>query len=101
MANDVQTADEKRANSEAAIDAAVRTRLTCPGCRGPYLPVPHKNYVAWCCPRPGCSKMIGPATIEGLVAAIVQAEGLAGLGSPGAKAEAALRRYVRSLKKRG
>lgn len=98
MANETaQTAAEKKADEERRVDAAVAARLRCQGCGKPLVPVSHKAYVHWCCPVPGCSRMIGSDTVEGWVNAILATE--AGLTGAAGKAKAAVRRYERRLKK--
>jgi hypothetical protein len=93
------TAEDKRRAKEARIDAAVRAKLTCVGCGGPYLPVAHKQHVSYCCPVPGCSRMVGGMTVTGWVAAIVAVEGILAGGSAVTEARKAIGRYERTLKK--
>ena len=63
MAETAMTADEKKAAEERKIDAAVADRLKCQGCQKPLVPVPHRAYVQWTCPTPGCSRMLPPSTV--------------------------------------
>jgi hypothetical protein len=91
------TSAEKKADEERRIDAAVRAKLTCPGCGKGMVPVLHKSYCQWTCPVPGCSRMIGPKVVEGWINSILVTE--AGITGEAGKAKAALRRYEQALKK--
>lgn len=91
------TAAEKKRAEEAKIDAAVAERLRCQGCGNPLLPVPHRSYVQWTCPVPGCSRMLPPSAVGGWVRAIVAT--VAGVVDTDGKARAAVRRYERKLGK--